>query len=406
VRILIVEPYYVPDGGPAAPLFAMLSQELALRGHQVTVLTAVPHYPSGRVPDTYRGWRVHRSSERGARVIRVPLPSVDRTNLGKRLFQFLAYQFGAVFCGWNIHCDVFITITPSMAVWLPLVYFSILRRKPAVYSVHDVYPDAGMRLGIFRHKPVIKLMTYLEQSCARRAAIVRILSRSFEGAVTRLGVPESKIRLIYDWVDIDLIHPLPKANPFAIEHDLDRCFVVLYAGNMGLSQGLDCVLEAANILADEDIRFVFVGDGTARQALFQTAMIRRLKNVAFIPFQPRSRLPEVLATADVSLVVLSQGMGYNSLPSKIFSILASGRPMIASIDPDSETWDLVERSKSGICIPPEDPARLAEAILSLKKNGALCQEMGQQGRQYALKHHSPSAAAEAFENILCEAMAG
>ncbi len=405
MRVLVVIPHYVPDGGPSAPLFAMLCEQLVRRGHAVTVLAAVPHYPSGQVPHAYRGPKVRRTVEHGVRVIRVPLASVDRSKLEQRLFQFLAYQVGAVLAGWRIDCDVLVSVTSSMEVFLPYTYFSVLRGRPTVYSVHDVYPDAGIQLGIFRHKPIIKLITYLEQRCANRAAIVRILSQSFEEGVRRLGVPETKIRLIYDWVDTDLITPLPKANPFAVEHNLDKSFVVLYAGNLGLSQGLEPVLEAAQALADEDIQFVLVGEGATKAFLLQTATSRQLTNVTFLPFQPRARLPEVLATADLSLVMLRQGMGLHALPSKTLSILASGRPMIASIDPGSDTWSLVERSESGVCIPPEDPVRLVETIRSLKNNPMLCREMGQKGREYALHHHSPAAAADAFEEILSEAIA-
>ncbi len=405
MRILIAEPYYEPDGGPAAPLFTMLCQELARREHQVTVLTAVPHYPSGKIPENFRGLRPRRTVEMGVQVIRVPLPSVNRSQLGQRLCQFLAYQVGAVLAGWRIDCDVLVSITPSFEVWLPFMYFSALRGKPAVYSVHDVYPDSGVQLGIFRHKLIIKLVTYLERGCADRAVVVRILSQSFTEGVRRLGVPQDRIRLIYDWVDTNLITPLPKSNLFAIEQGLDKDFVVLYAGNMGFSQGLEHVLEAARLLADEEIRFVLVGEGAAKDSLLATANSCQLKNVTFLPFQPRARLPEVLATADISLVTLRQGMGFNSLPSKTLSILASGRPLVVSIDPGSDTWNLVERSESGINVPPEDSARLAEAIRTLKQKPALRDQMGQNGRRYALLHHSPQSAAEAFEKILTEASA-
>lgn len=402
--ILVLEPYYEPDGGPAAPLFTMLSQELVRCGHRVTVLTAVPHYPSGKVPQAYRGLKTRRHLEDGVEVIRVPLPSVNRTRLWQRLAQFLAYQVGAILAGWHLSFDVFVTITPSLEIWLPFTYFSAVRRKPAIYSVHDVYPDTGIRLGIFSNKAVIKAVTLLERYCVDHAQIVRILSRSFEKGVRKLGAPRSKIRLIYDWVDTELITPLPKNNSFALEQGLNESFVVLYAGNIGFSQGLEHALEAAKLLTDEDIRFVFVGEGAAKDSLAETARSLQLTNVGFLPFQPRDRLPEVLATADVSLVVLRKGMGFNSLPSKTLSTLASGRPMVASIDEHSDTWDLVERSQSGICVPPESPIRLADAIRTLKQSPELRATMGRNGRDYALKHHSTRAAARAFEAIFTEAI--
>lgn len=406
MRILILEPYYEPDGGPAAPLFTMLCRELARRGHEVTVLTAVPHYPSGRVPEEFQGSRTCRTTEAGVHVIRVPLPSVDRAKLPLRLWQFLAYQIGALLHGWQLDCDVFISITPSLEVWLPFTYFARLRMKPVVYSVHDVYPDSGIQLGIFRHKLIISLVTALERSCATRAGMVRVLSESFVPGIKRLGVLDDRIRLIYDWVDTNLIAPQPKPNSFTFEYGLDDKFVVLYAGNVGFSQGLEHLVTAAHLMRDEnDIVFLIVGEGAAKENLQLLADEYQLHNLIFLPFQPRTRLPEVLAAADVSLVILRQGMGFNSLPSKTLSILASGRPMVVSIDPGSDTWSLVERSESGICVPPEDPERLAEAIRTLKRDETLRDKMGRSGRQYALLHHSVQSAAQAFEEIMVEAQA-
>jgi colanic acid biosynthesis glycosyl transferase WcaI len=204
-------------------------------------------------------------------------------------------------------------------------------------------------------------------------------------------------------VDTDFIKPIPRDNAFSQELHLSNTFIVLYAGNLGLSQGLEHVLTAAEQLADHrDIKFVFVGDGSGREHLVAEAERRRLANVQFLPFQPRSRLPEVLATADISLVVLRRGIGSGSLPSKLFSILASGRPILASVDEGCETWELVERAQAGICVPPEDPIELAKAILNFKKDDCFRERLGLNGRAWAERYHSPQSAAEQFEKLLIE----
>jgi colanic acid biosynthesis glycosyl transferase WcaI len=136
---------------------------------------------------------------------------------------------------------------------------------------------------------------------------------------------------------------------------------------------LEQVLTAAELLKNHvDLMFVFLGDGAGREPLIALAAKHNLGNVKFLPFQPRSRLPEILATADVSLITLKRGIGTASLPSKSFSILASGRPILASVDEDSDTWELVQRSEAGICVPPEDPQALAAAIRYLKDTPSLC----------------------------------
>ncbi|MBI3732696.1 MAG: glycosyltransferase [Chloroflexi bacterium] len=404
LRVLVVTLLYKPDGGPSAPLYAMLCEELARRGHAVTVIAAVPHYPSGAVPPEFSGPWISRRQENGVTVIRVAVPSADRSRLWVRLIQFACYQLGAAWAGLREPYDVVLAGNPALEIFLPFALLSTLRRKPAVFSVHDVYPDVGVRLGIFKQPAVIKAVAALERFCLSRSAQVRILSESFAPGLRALGVPDSKLTLIYDWGDTELIQPLPRDNPFAREHGLSDCFVALYAGNLGLSQGLENVLAAAERLAAHpDIRFVFVGEGSARRELMGLVEQRQLHNVVFIPFQPRDRLPEVLATADVSLVVLRRGIGAESLPSKVFSALASGRPLIASVDEDSPAWRLVERAQAGVCLPPEDPARLADAVLALKQDAARREQLGQNSRAYALEHHSPHSAAEAFEKLLAAA---
>jgi colanic acid biosynthesis glycosyl transferase WcaI len=405
MHVLVITEYYKPDGGPGAPLFTMLSEDLVRRGHVVTVIAPVPHYPSGQVPADFRKIWIRRTNENGVNVIRVGLPSVNRARLPARLLQFITYQLEAVLAGWREAYDVVLAHSPALEVWLPFIFFSRVRHKPGVYSVHDVYPDVGIKLGIFRNPLVIRLVVALEKSCLKNAVQVRILSKSFKASLIKLGVPEAKIHLIYDWVETDAIRPLPRNNPFAVQNDLVNDFVVLYAGNLGFVQGLDMVLVAARLLKETPgIRFVFVGDGGARAGLMEKAKEWDLTNVRFLPYQPRDRMPEVFASADVSLVSLCKGTGFGALPSKTYSILASGRPVIASVDEGSDTWDLVERSGAGLPIPPEDPDQLKEAVLRLQKDAMLRETFGKNGREYVTRFHSISYGAEVFEKLLSQAM--
>ena len=406
MHILILTLHYSPDLGPSAPLYTMLCCGLAQRGHRVSVITTVPHYPSGLVPSTFRGKRIRRSVENGVEVIRVPLPSLDRAKLSNRLLQFACYQTGAALAGFGLQYDVVLVGGPSLVNWFPLACLVAFRGKPAIYSVHDLYPDIGIKLGIFRHRFVIRTISGMERFCMDRSQSVRISSESFRPGVRALGVSDAKMALIYDWVDTDLIRPMPRDNPFAREHDLVDKFVVLYAGNLGLSQGLPHVLAAAKLLVDQkDIRFVLVGEGAGLNQLRKYVEEHHLANVQFIPLQPRTRLPEVLATADVSLVTLQKGIGTASIPSKTFSILASGCPVLASVDENSDPWNLVKASRAGICIPPESPTKLADSILALKRDGDLRNRLGANGLCRAQRYHSPQSAAEQFERLFLTALA-
>ena len=406
LKILVITLLYLPDGGPSAPLYSMLCEELARKGHQVTVVTAVPHYPSGRVDPGYRGGWIQRSRENGVKVIRIRVPSIDRSNLRKRLLQFVIYQIGATWASVAEEYDVLLVGNPAIETCLPLAVLHALHHKPIIFSVHDVYPDVGISLGIFTNKFVIRLIAALERFCLNRSSYVRILSKSFITGLRALGVSDNKMKLVYDWVDTELIKPLPRDNPFSLENNLSGFFVVLYAGNIGFSQGLEHVLTVAESMAQlRDIQFLFVGDGAGRSNLESEALKRGLQNVRFLPFQPRSRLPEVLATGDVLLVTLKKGLAFGSLPSKTFSIFASGRPIIASVDEGSELQELIQRAGAGICVPPENPEELASAILQLRNEPTLRRRLGDKGRRFAARYHSPKAAAEQIEKIMIEAIA-
>lgn len=401
MRVLIVTPHYLPDGGPSSPLYAMLCEALVKKGYDITIIVGVPHYPSGRVPENYKGFRVRRTVENGVNVVRVPLPSVDRSNLWQRLLQLFVYQIQATWIGLRCNYDVAIYSSPALAMGVAFAVLTAFHRKPAIYSIHDVYPEVGVTLGVLRHQWIVKIIAMTECFCLKRAKYVRILSESFAFSLHKLGVPDHKMKLIYDWVDTDLIYPLPRDNAFAREHKLVEKFVVLYAGNIGLSQGLESVLKAAQSLKDDSaIQFVFVGDGSGKAKLVAEAEQQQLRNVIFLPFQPRSKLPEVLASADISLVILQKGIGSVSLPSKTLSILASGRPILASVDEQSDISNLVQRSDAGICIPPEHPELLANTIRLMQNSPDAREKMSLAGRAYALKYHSLNVASSNFADLL------
>lgn len=398
MKILVVTPYYAPDLGPSAPMFALLSEELVRRDHTVTILCAVPHFPSGQVAPEYRHswWQWHEHN--GVQVCRVRVPSGNRANLAHRLWAFLVYQILTTLAGLRLQYDVVLVTNPAIETGLPFAVLCWLRRKPCVYAVWDVYPEVGVRMGLFRNRLVIGLVGFLEDFCLQRSQRIQVLSDGFCADLTNHGLTPDQIAVIPPWLDTDFIRLMPRRNSFSLAHDLNDRFVVLYAGNLGLSQGLETVLESARILADRPgILFLFVGDGAGKSHLMDQAV--SLNHVRFLPFEPRERLPEVLAVADVSLVVLKQGISSASLPSKLFSIFASGRPVIASVDEDSDTWRLVQSSQAGLCVQPEDPFTLAQAVLSLHADSERCQKMSRNGRAWAEQYHSPRYAAERFERL-------
>jgi len=401
MKVLLVTPFYAPDLGPSAPLLTMLSEDLVGLGHPVSVITAVPHYPSGIVLPEFRGRLIQREKRNGVEVIRMWVPSGNRSNLYHRLLTFFVFQLLSSIVGLRCSYDVLIITNPAIETYLPFTLLSWLRRKPSLLCVWDVYPEIGIRMGIFQNPIIISLVGALENFCLRRTNTIQVLGNGFISGLKSHAVPGSKIVVIPPWLDTDFIRPLPRQNSFSYEQGLNGDFVVLYSGNLGLSQGLENVLLAAKFLSHlQHIRFVFVGDGANREKLVTMASDMQLNNVKFIPFQPRECLPEVLATSDVSLVSLQGGIGNSSLPSKTFPIFASGRPVLAVADKESGLWNLVQQSKGGMCVPPSDPKHLAETISVLEQSPELRRQMSKNAREFALQFHSRKSAAHQFETIL------
>jgi glycosyltransferase involved in cell wall biosynthesis len=221
----------------------------------------------------------------------------------------------------------------------------------------------------------------------------------------KLGIEKAeKVRVIPNWVDTRFIQPGPRINWFREEHNLGNAFIVSFAGVLGYSQDLDIVLEAARILKDEnpqsDILFLIVGDGVERPRLEAKARQMGLNNVRFLPMQPREKYPAVLHALDIGLVTLHAEVRTPVVPSKILSIMAAGRPVVAAMNLDGDGPRLIAEARCGLCVPPEDPRALAEAILQLYHDASLREELGRNGRQYAEEHLSLVLCATQYEELL------
>jgi colanic acid biosynthesis glycosyl transferase WcaI len=197
------------------------------------------------------------------------------------------------------------------------------------------------------------------------------------------------------------VHPLPKANSFRHEHGLDDKFVVMYAGNLGLTSCLEDVLHAAEMLREQPgIQFVIVGEGAKKETFEAEKLNKKLQNITFLPYQPRENFPEMLAAADVLLVTLNTGAAFSSLPSKVFSDMASARPILTLAPPGSELAHIVEAAHCGWTIPPGSPRELAELLTQLIDKESTRVQKGQNGREYLKKYYSRRHCVDAYEKML------
>lgn len=368
-RILLLSQVFRPDAVSTARVMADLAEDLAAAGHDVSVLTTTPHYNPGIDAATWppmRWWWVPvvKRSHRGrVSVWHVVMP--DRTaHLLARIAAWAWYHLVSTLVGVGLRrADAILACSPPLTIGISAWMLSIAHRAPFIYNVQELYPDIAVRLGVLRPGRLLAGLYSLERFVYRRASRVVAISPGMRRRLLEKGVPESKALLIPNFVDLATLRPATKDNAFAREHGLSDRFVVSYAGNLGLAQGMGTILDAAAILRDHDrVRFVVMGDGVLRQALAERVEREALANVAFLPYQPFERMAEIYSLSDLNLVPLAADTGGDALPSKIYRILACSGPILAIADPGSDLALFVIESGCGMVVAPGDATALAAAI--------------------------------------------
>jgi colanic acid biosynthesis glycosyl transferase WcaI len=402
MRILIYSYNYYPEPIGIAPLMTELAEGLVKRGHQVRVVTAMPWYPEGEIYPEYQG-KLYLTEERnGVTIQRSYIWTRRERNLKNRaLFElsFIGLSFLQALKGWKPDL-IFLTI-PGLPVAIPATFLSWLYRIPIVLNLQDILPDAAVHVGLITNQKLIKVLGAIEKFAYKNATKISVIADGFTKNITQKGVPPEKIIEIPNWVDINFIKPLPENNNyFRQEYGLENKFIVLYAGNIALTQGLETAINAAKILENiPDIVIVIVGEQKALLRLEKYCQERQVNNVKLIPFQPREKLPQMLATADVGLVIQKSNVISFNMPSKIQLLLASGKPIIASVPANGTAASAIINSESGFIVKPENPLSLAQAIQDLYNNRDKIIDFGRNGRNYAEKNYCFEITLNKYEKI-------
>jgi colanic acid biosynthesis glycosyl transferase WcaI len=373
-----------PDLTGTGPLVTDLATDLVELGNEVTVVTSMPHYGSHEIPAEYRGRLLHRSNFNGVDLWRTFVYVPANPSGFQRSINYLSYTFMSVVGGLMAKKpDVILCINPPITVGFSGWLLGLARRAPVVFNVQDVWPDCLVIIDQLRSPLLIRVFKHLEKFIYRVSARVTVLSEGMKENLLRKGVPAEKVEVIPNWANVEAIRPVPRQNSFREAHGLNGHFVVMFAGNLGFIAMLDNVLEAAKLLEnDPSIQFLIVGEGNAKPGLINQATELGLRNVRFLPTQPKEVLPEMLGAADLSLVTLNRHLGQLNVPSKTYSIMASARPVLASVPENSEIARLVKAADCGLGVPPEDPHSLAQAIRSLAHRPESLQVYGANGRRY------------------------
>ena len=368
MRILIYSYNYHPEPIGIAPLMTELAEGLAKRGHKVRVVTAMPNYPERRIYPGYRGKFYMTERINGVIIQRNYVMIRPNPSLLDRVFldgSFVLTSFIHALKGERP--DVILATVPPLPICLPAALMGWLRACPVVLNVQDIQHEAAVHVGLLKNKTVIRVFEKLEKFAYRTATSISVIADGFVENILGKGVPVEKIELIPNWVDVNFIRPLPKENnPFRAAHQLNGKFVVLYSGNIALTQDLPTVIKAAALLRHiPDIVFLIVGEKQALERVKTYCEKEGADNVKLLPFQPREKLPEMLAAADVGLVTQKHNVIAFNLPSKIPVLLASGRPIVASVPATGTAAKAVQQSGGGFVVPPEDSQEFALAIEGL-----------------------------------------
>ena len=403
LRLVVLCPHFAPDLAPTGVVMTRIVTELAARGHELHVVTSLPWYRNHAIEQGWGGrlWRTEKT-EWGS-IIRVhPFPGKSKSNLLRRALGFIAFSYAVGIRsvhadGLPFKVDGVLAMSPPLTLGLTGWCTKIVRRAPLVFNIQDVFPDAAIQTGAISNKKIIAAAKWLERVSYQRSDAVVLLSQDLRTNIANKidAKHHHRLHVIPNFVDTVAITPQDRMTNYRNELGIGDQLVVMYAGNVGFSQSLNLVVEAAAKFPE--VAFVVNGDGAARKKLQEDCA--ELANVYFGDYQPIERLSEVLATGDIHLVPLRTGLAAVSVPSKSYSILAAGRPMLAAIDLNTEIPNMLQQSGAGIAVEPDNAPAFIEALGRLVNNRDQLSEMGANGRKWVETHASPASVAARYEEI-------
>lgn len=399
MHLAILTQYYPPEVGAPQARLSELAACFKKRGHNVTVLTAMPNYPEGRIHAGYGGL-LRREQRGGVEVIRTFIYPTQRADFARRLTNYFSFVLSSAVAGslLLLRPDYLMVESPPLFLGLTGRWLSWLKRTKLIFNVSDLWPETAAHLGLLRRESLAyRLSEKIEALCYQRAWLVTGQSEGILASVTK-RFPSCSTFHLSNGVDTERFRPdCETGRASEIVRDNGSC-VALYAGLHGLAQGLEQVLGSADALRGEPgLRFVLVGDGPEKQRLVQQANERALTNVKFVDSMPAAEMPSLLASADISLVILKTHIP-GAVPSKLYEAMACARPVV--LVADGEAAAIVTKENAGIVVRPGDVEGLARAINSLRADAGLRRALGENGRRAAERRFDRASIATRFINHL------
>ncbi|NNM21745.1 MAG: glycosyltransferase family 4 protein [Gammaproteobacteria bacterium] len=389
LRILFLSPHYPPDVAATGQLVAELAQDVVTAGHESIVIASRPD----RVAGSHDAAAMPENTEQrdGVQIRWLNIPTAGRRGTWSRLLPFAGYflatAWRSLFVG---KVDiVFAQSTPPLLAGLLAALHSLVPGRRFVYNLQDVYPELGQALGVLGHGPVAGLSRRVEATLRRRADRLVVLADDMREVVRNSDRQLQDVDVIPNWADAAVIGAdTGAAGDFRVRNGLQDKFIVMYSGNLGRAHGVELLPQVAAQLADlPDLVLLVIGAGAALPTVQAEAQRLGLKNLAFLPFQPKEKLSESLCAADVSLILQRRSVSGLVVPSKLYGILASGRAAVAAVPPECEVARVLKSEQAGIVVEPESADGIAAAVRKLYLNRDCAAEMGTRARLAAVNRH-------------------
>jgi colanic acid biosynthesis glycosyl transferase WcaI len=401
MKILAFEEGFPPEL-TSARLPYEFANELASRGHEITVVTSFPrrYLVLGKI-ESPKGRFFYLEKMDGFSVLRV-WPDLKRNSLITRFLEYsilpVTLFIGGLIAGRKkdlIHCQ-----TPPLTMAFMACFLSRILRKPIIIRIQDIHPDALVKIGLLKNRLMIRLMEFMEIFVYFYALHITVISEGYKRHVIAKGISEKKVSLIPNWADIDKIKPLTR-NDYRERMGLEDKFIVTYAGTMSWPQDLETAVESAIMLRKhQDIMFLMVGDGVKKESLIRKSKEAGLNNIMFMPLQPRNEYFKILYASDACLVPLRRQFTSPTVPSKMLEIMACGKPMITNVPSGSDVQRIINDAECGSWVEPENPEALSKAILTLYSDRNFALKLGRNGLSYVKKHFSLRVCMDKYEELL------
>jgi colanic acid biosynthesis glycosyl transferase WcaI len=411
VHVLVIGINYWPEQTGIGVFTTGRCEYLASRGHQVTVCTSFPYYPDWRTMEGYRGQLYLTEQRKGVDICRTWMYVPNQVTSIRRVLHegsFISASLPAAMS--RARPDIILAVSPPLGLAATAIILGRRWRVPYVFHVADLQPDAAVDLGMIRSRIVVETLYRLERMAYRNAALVSTLTGAMRERIVHKNIPTEKVTLVPDWSQPELFD-LPLSGGglrFKQQYSIGDRFIVSHSGNMGVKQGLEVMLGAAEAARDShpELLFLLVGDGAMKPKLQERARLQGLDNVLFLPILPAGLFNEMLAASDLCLVTQQKAVADIVFPSKVLTLLSAGRPVVASLSEGSEVAHVLREAQAGVRTEAEDPTALLDAIVKLQALPERRAAMGANGRAYARQHWEKDRTLRAFESRLLEVVYG